>query len=273
MPTTKLKRYVQIKKSPEMAMLEYFQETDSFVKKQVSNALEEVIEQATDDFNKNISNFLRRFEKDIPEISKQVATKGLENFVLQNRHLFKGQKGDSIKGDRGDSIKGDPGYTPVAGVDYPNKKQFLEMLAGIAPKKKDLKEMTEKLVKKYKLEIPTFDEIARGIESQPEKKKLDYYKGLKNQPDPLSKDDVNRIAGGIMRGGGDRVRVHSLSGDGSSKTFTVPTHKRALMVVGTDFPIIYKPTTDFTTSGTTLTLTSEVDAPTNGATLEFLYVE
>jgi len=78
-----------------------------------------------------------------------------------------------------------------------------------------------------------------------------------------------------MRGGGDRVRVDDLSSqcDGANKTFNVTSHRVALMLVGTDFPIMYRPTTDFTTSGTTLTLTSEVDAPTSGATLVFLYVE
>jgi len=59
--------------------------------------------------------------------------------------------------------------------------------------------------------------------------------------------------------------------DGATKVFTVPTHTGYIGLLGTDFPIVYRPVIDFDTSGTTLTLTSEVPSPSSGATLIFQY--
>lgn len=58
--------------------------------------------------------------------------------------------------------------------------------------------------------------------------------------------------------------------NGSTKTFYLsrePLKTDTIKVWGTDFPIILDPTTDFTVSGKTLTLTSAVPAPSSGATL------
>ncbi len=60
--------------------------------------------------------------------------------------------------------------------------------------------------------------------------------------------------------------------DNVLKVFTVPAHTRVLSVTCTDFPIIYRPVVDFTTSGTTLTLTAEVQPPSLSATLLFTYI-
>ena len=61
--------------------------------------------------------------------------------------------------------------------------------------------------------------------------------------------------------------------NGVLTSFEVPRHRFALMLVGTQFPIIYRNITDFTTSNKTLTLTSEVSAPATGQSLIFLYVK
>ena len=62
--------------------------------------------------------------------------------------------------------------------------------------------------------------------------------------------------------------------DGSTKTFYLskaPLNANTIMVFGTDFPTILRPTTDFTVSGKLLTLTSAVPAPISGATLLVQY--
>jgi len=62
--------------------------------------------------------------------------------------------------------------------------------------------------------------------------------------------------------------------DGATKVFTLskqPKKFNTMLVWGSDFPVILRPTTDFTVAGKTLTLTAEVDTPSNGATLIVQY--
>lgn len=59
---------------------------------------------------------------------------------------------------------------------------------------------------------------------------------------------------------------------GSNKVFTIPAFTTILSLIGTDAPIVYRPTIDFVASGTTLTLQAGVTAPSSGATLLLTYV-
>lgn len=73
-----------------------------------------------------------------------------------------------------------------------------------------------------------------------------------------------------------RPYVDDFSGqtNGSKKIFYLsrePLKTDTILVWGTDFPVILRPTTDFTVSGKTLTLTSAVPAPSSGATLLVMY--
>lgn len=78
----------------------------------------------------------------------------------------------------------------------------------------------------------------------------------------------------------DLVKIDDLSDelDGVTKIFTVPANKGILkaMLMGTQFPTVYRPNIDYTLSGennTILTLTNEVSAPEAGQTLLFQYVQ
>ena len=177
------------------------------------------------------------------------------------------------------------GITPKAGIDYPTEDQVKSLimteiayLFSIKPKDKTgiSKDEVNQLIGKIQQKIDwkqNAQEIARAIESiKVEKEKLDYN-ALKNKPDIPSDSNIENRMRGIMRGGGDRIRVYELTGTGATKTFTVPIHKRALLVISTDFPILLKSTVDFTTSGTTLTMTDAVPIPSSGASIAFLYVE
>lgn len=85
----------------------------------------------------------------------------------------------------------------------------------------------------------------------------------------FTKKMYDDIAGGV-------TAVEDLSSqcDGANKAFNIAVSgSSTILLVGTDFPRIYKPTTDFTETGAVLTMTASVDAPTNGATLLRVYVK
>ena len=81
---------------------------------------------------------------------------------------------------------------------------------------------------------------------------------------------------GQRGGGGSTVVTDDLSAfvNGSDREFT--TTKKIgtpLIVASTQFPTILRPTVDYTTSGTTLTLDSSLDPIQSGQTLIIVYVE
>ena len=172
----------------------------------------------------------------------------------------------------------------VAGKDYPTPQQVSEMvknevytLFSFKPKndkiitKEEVIALTGKLQEKVDFKERAA-EIARALETLRGGEQLDYY-SLKNRPVP--KDDKQGGGRIYARGGGSEVKEYDLSGetDGSTKSFTIPANKRIVAVLGSDFPVIYRKTTDYTGTGTTtLQLTSEVAAPSSGSTLSVIYV-
>ena len=110
------------------------------------------------------------------------------------------------------------------------------------------------------------------METLKPQEKLDYHKGLKNQP-ALPAQGQQRT---LHRGGGKETYYYDLSDQCNDvlKVFTIPTNARILAVHGTDAPSgTYRPLVDWTGTGTTtLTLTSQEAAPGTGATLYILYV-
>lgn len=60
--------------------------------------------------------------------------------------------------------------------------------------KKITREEVKDLIKKVQVDVD-YSKITRGIEALPEKEKLDFWKGLKNQPDFLTKEGISRIGG------------------------------------------------------------------------------
>lgn len=59
--------------------------------------------------------------------------------------------------------------------------------------------------------------------------------------------------------------------NGTNKIFTIPANTGVLLLTCTDAPVVYKPNIDFTVSGTILTMTSQVNAPSLGSTLIVIY--
>lgn len=91
------------------------------------------------------------------------------------------------------------------------------------------------------------------------------------RPQPMS-----RRGRRLGRGTGSPTQYYDLSSlcDGNTKAFSIPANSRILGVFSTQAPMTYRPTVDWTGSGTTtLTLTDAVTAPQTGQTLWILYVE
>ena len=188
------------------------------------------------------------------------------------------------------TLKGDRGYTPEVGVDFFTIKEREEMIKkakgkdglpgqrgrnapsiGIIQKMVDFS--VSDAIKKIKLpKIPNFDveDLAKKVAKELEGK-LDYNL-LKNKPF-IPKEGTGRT---LHRGGqGLATFTFDLSSqtDGSTRSFTVPSHSRALLLISSDFPTAYRLTTDFITAGVTLTIDNSVPAPSSGSTLLFIYAQ
>jgi len=110
-------------------------------------------------------------------------------------------------------------------------------------------------------------DIASKLNTTEESVEMKVIKGLE-------KKFKNLVVGKGKKGGsGDVIHMEDLTSqtNGITKVFTVPAHRKALMVICSDFPTILLSGNGFTTSGTTLTLTP-TNAPSSGAQLAFQYV-
>jgi len=176
------------------------------------------------------------------------------------------------------------GKTPKAGVDYITPKQSIKIILAEVKKftkstGRTIESMNSEKIKENLGTDEYVEVIARAIERLPLDKKLDYNYGLKNQPGvKLYDEKQTKGQKRLGRGTGSDVRAYDLSGllNGVLKTFTIPSNSRVLSVTSSSFPTTFRPTVDYTTTGTTITFTSEVDAGTTlsaGQTLVIVYVE
>lgn len=179
---------------------------------------------------------------------------------------------------------GKDGTTPVAGEDYPSEEQIKEFVEEEVEKK--VIEMAERFITQESMNtmfskfMQTFGfetvgvKIARALEKLTKGDRLDY-EALKNRPGiPMYDQEASSSKKIVARGGGTDIQYYDLTDetDGVTKTFTIPANKRVLGVFGTQFPVQYRPVTDWTATTTQLTLTDEVGAPQTGQTLWIMYV-
>lgn len=242
-----------------------------------------MIKEISPELQEILDTFLETYEEKITEIAEDKVEESMMNLLPY------------LKGERGDSgLEGKSAQMPKKGVDYftdLEQDQFATKILSLIPKPENGKDADEvRVVKKVlsKIKLPEIDErgiikkvlalIPENKEETPEELKAKLVKlpikerwfdwrHIKNAPVDLSKKRLGR-------GTGSPVNLEDISSqcNGVLKTFTVPAHARALGLWSTQFPLVYRPTTDFTTSGTTLTLTAAVGAPDTGQTLIFLYV-
>lgn len=77
-------------------------------------------------------------------------------------------------------------------------------------------------------------------------------------------------------GTGSAVFIYDLSDqlDGATKSFTIPANTAISLVTGSSAPFVFRPTVDYTGSGTTtITFTASVDAPSALAAGQTLLVQ
>lgn len=193
--------------------------------------------------------------------------KGDEEFIKK----LKGKDGESVK--IGDVIS-----------ELISNKRFISAVKAREVKPKEVASILKqdkKFLKSLKGKDGSADkgeEIVKKINVLPitPDKQIDYSH-IKNGPKSINENDFVRRSGTRMgRGTSSPVMVYDLSSqcDGVATSFTVPTHTRALFLVGTQSPHIYRNSVDWSTSGQTLSLTAEIRVPPKaGQTLLFLYVE
>ncbi len=242
-------------------------------------------------------------QNDYQEILLEDIKDDLEELLA--REPVKGDKGD--KGERGESVdekkviseilkKIPKPKDGISGKDADEEKIIEKVLSKI-PKPKDGKDGEdgkdadeEKIVKEVlkKIPKPNFVEknpiFGRGGGSSVFVKENGVTKDRAGNLNFIADSGVSI---NVIPRGDDTIDIHienthgdpkvfDLTGscDGVTKTFTIPSNKRIIGVLGTQFPVVYRPEIDYTGSGTTtLTLTSEVGAPESGQTLIVQYAE
>lgn len=207
--------------------------------------------------------------------------------VIDSHIVAKGDKGDSPSPEELTGLIGPLIPAPVHGKDYVLTEADKRDIAGqvdvpvvekVIERTKVIKEqpvVTEKLIEKDIDQEKLVEDLLRIIKK---KRLLDstYIKGLEG----FSRDGINYrfeelMHGGGGTGGGSITYAVDLSAqcNGVNKVFTVPANTNFISLAGSDAPNIYRPTVDYTGSGTlTLTLTAQVNAPSSGATLVLTYI-
>lgn len=129
-----------------------------------------------------------------------------------------------------DGVDGKDGRTPIKGVDYFDGKDGSPDTG---------KEIVEKI---NKLELkPEFQIDASHIKNLPARQL-----GRARQ----------------ISGSGEITKSYDLDPllDGATKTFTIPVHRKIILVVGTSAPFRFLSTTDYTHTASSITFTDNVDA-------------
>lgn len=115
------------------------------------------------------------------------------------------------------------------------------------------------------------ERIRDGLELLPEGERLsiDAVEGLRDELERLDKKKSGSGGNMMVAGpasGGRIVKYHDLSSslDGSTKTFSLPAFWRVISVHFSSAPWIARPTTDYTTDASvmTITFTDQIDAST-----------
>ena len=195
---------------------------------------------------------------------------------------------DFIKGEKGD--KGDPGVLGKNGKDGKDGKNGkdgrdgrdgIDGIDGISPNPQEIiQEVIKQIPPPPDIPPPlNGDETIEIINSEDTEKKIKKER-IEGWDELEKKSGKTIYVGGGASGGGRISRAHDLSGDldGSTKIFALPAFWRVLLVVGSSFPYVFRPTVDYTTDEATakITFTGAIDAKTSlaeGQTITVLYAE
>ena len=254
----RLEKHIDLIKKGDVAILENIFE------------LEETLDEKMKEMESMMAEHKKEIMASMPDITKLA-------------EQIKGQDGKDSevpgpKGDKGED--GKDGYTPKKNKDYfdgkdgkdgrdgkdgvsPNKNEIIREVVSLIPPAKDGKDGSP----------ATPEDVVKKLESLKGDDRLDR-KAIKGLDEELKSIRQSTPSGGVRRVFQPYLDDFTSLTDGSQKTFYLsrePLKTNTILVWGTDFPIVLRPTTDFTVSGKTFTLTSAVPAPSTGATLLIQY--
>ena len=272
---------------------------------QVAKRIMKDCQEEIDEMKTKHSEEMQAMGRKIDEMVASVKKSALDNFSdLTIKTTFDILKGnlDTITSEVAKKITipkpedgkpGGDGKTPVCGVDYPSNTQVKQMVKeciaadipiSLSQLEREFKNKEtqfslniNKIAEKLKTDFPkvemTGEDIVTKINSlatTPDKQiDASHIKNLKKYTE---KSDGKKRLG---RGTSNPVNYYDLTPqcDGSNKTFTIPFNSKVLAVYSTQFPVVYRPLIDWTSTSLSLILTSEVNAPESQQTLFILYVE
>jgi hypothetical protein len=126
-------------------------------------------------------------------------------------------------------------------------------------------------------------DLLESIKVESEKLNIDAIGYLREELDKLKKirstgKSYALFGGGGSSGGGRTVQVYDLSDqlNGVLTSFNLPAFWKIIQVTSSSFPFVFRPTVDFTVSGTIISFTSEVVASTmlnTGQSILIIYAE
>ena len=262
----KLIEYLAVQANPGLAVFRTLQELRATAK----DIAETVVESHLDEIRKELKQmFERELELASREIEKRADLfRDISSVAVQGLRGERGERGETVIGPQGEA-----GKTPLAGEDYFTPNEVSEFRRAVTPQKgfdytdgEDGKDGDP-----GKDGSPdTAAEIRDKLQSLKGFTRLDAS-AIKNLPQELTRNERT-----MLHRGGVGFRTERITGQitGNTRVFTVPSHiteGNGMLLVGTQFPFIFFPTTHFTTSGLTLTLTSAVDTPQRGTELLFVY--
>ena len=196
-------------------------------------------------------------------------------YEKENLENFKGKKGEPGEDGKNYILTEEDKKEMVGKIELPIVEKIIEKTEVIReqPIITEITKITNEVKEVAKYE--SGEKIVDKINELPLKPEFQIDAShIKNLPQPET--TLGGRGKQISGAGGSEIKDYDLSSylDGVTKVFTVPSNKRFISLIGTQFPIVYRKTTDYTGSGTpTLTLTDTVSAPSNGQTLIFTYAE
>lgn len=158
----------------------------------------------------------------------------------------------------------------------PTKEEILVLIKPLIPKVKDGETPTdERLLKLIKKIEETGEEIIRKVNNDPSDSLIRKGKveGLEDIENMARTADANSRS---FMNTGSYVYAQDISDqlNGVLKTFILVSNAKVILAFGSSAPGVFRPTTDYTTTGSTITFTSEITAASTlaaGQTVIILY--
>ena|SRR3990167_940497 len=233
-----LKKYIKLRASPTLGLMELVKELEQRTEEKLQNSIATIQEETRYEFDRMMNEVGKELKEAIEIVNENINkklsdTKFSELFgkveMLKGNPGIDGLDADEdeiveriletvlkeipppIKGDKGDAyILSEQDKQKIASqIDIPIVDRIIE-------KREIIKEVEKEII------LPTFEEIARGIETLEPENKLDYEKGLKNKPripKEIKKIPIRGGSGGA--GGGMSISIEKLSGTQSGDDVTL----------------------------------------------------